>query len=67
MSICLAYWIRCPCCDLDGKVRGRKCQACDGWGILHEELPPKPVNLLMRPRQADLFGSPTINSIPQQK
>ncbi len=43
MSVCLAYWVRCPCCDLDGEVNGRKCQDCDGWGILMEELPPKPL------------------------
>lgn len=41
MSVCLAYYVRCTC-DLEGKVNGKKCRYCDGWGVLLEELPPRP-------------------------
>lgn len=41
MSVCLSHYIRCTC-DLDGKVKGKKHRDCDGWGVLLEELPPRP-------------------------
>ena len=40
MSVCLRWYVRCSC--LDGKVRGRRHRDCDGWGVLLEELPPRP-------------------------
>jgi hypothetical protein len=44
-------YLRCIC-DLDGKIRGKKCQRCDGWGVTLEQLPPRPAHL--RPEQKEL-------------
>lgn len=35
-------YIRCIC-DLDGKVNGKKCQRCDGWGVTLEAAPQPPL------------------------
>lgn len=44
MPVCLAYYIRCTC-DLEGRVDGKKPRDCDGWGVLLEELPPRPAHV----------------------
>lgn len=51
MSVCYAIpmYTRCRC-DLDGKVGGKKCKDCGGFGVLLEELPPKPDHLRAFPQ-----------------
>jgi hypothetical protein len=43
MSACYAIpmYIRCRC-NVDGKINGKKCPDCGGFGVLLEELPPRP-------------------------
>lgn len=38
--VCFSHYVRCRC-DLEGKIRGKRCPDCDGWGVLLEELPPR--------------------------
>lgn len=59
MSICLSHYIRCTC--LDGKVRGKRHRDCDGWGVLLEELPPRPQR-----GQMGLLGVETCSGVPRE-
>ena len=38
--VCFSHYVRCRC-DLEGKIRGKRCPDCDGWGVLLEGLPPR--------------------------
>lgn len=67
MSVCLAYYVRCSC-DLEGKLNGKKHRDCAGWGVLLEELPPKPAHTRRGQLGLPFTGNeaPSTNSGPQQ-